>query len=1339
MRKKTTYFTCFFYIVLLFANIIQVSALTPVYNHTSTYKASKYYTDLCNVQLTGNYIDDLVNVALSQEGYHEGNSKNDYDGGNTWGSDNYCEYNNNYYGKDNHVKWCAIFVSWCARQARIPQSIIPNFAGCTTGYKNLFPDCGAVSHVRKSLYVPKKGDIIFFDWSKNDGSIYHVGIVTEDSNGSTVTYIDGNGSDDVSVQNTKLTDTDIYGYQTPNYQESFSYIKIKSPANESWIDPDESLTVSWTSLNGAKSYRYSVAELRYVEDGSGDEWNGSYRKIDYYNSMENILVSSGTSITFPAKTFKYEGAYKIWVGGCLDASGNNPMTGSSYIYIHAIGNNSVVTPSTPVISYPNANSSISGYECTKYDLEVDDPSMSIWYDSENAVKYNYSIKQLTTDPDPTNENEGVSLDSGVTPNSSINIPSPAYGTWYKVGIQAISSTGHTSSWKVRYIRTASARPSITQPSSETTINADDSITFKWNSGTNNSESCLKFIELQGEPDPSSENEPYSRIIVNEKAYSGNTYTASNLTAGKYYKVIVKARNTTYSEGYMPYSWCATPTYIYVQESTPPSISVTSISLNTSQLSLTVGQTSNLTATVSPRNATNRAVTWSSSNNSVATVSSSGVVTAKSAGSATITATAKDGSGASGSCAVTVTAGSSDPTVNVTDIRYDDYFTDMHIGESCAFTPNITPSTATNSDLTWSSSYPEIASVDANGKVTAHALGSTTISASSADGSVTRGCYVTVFADGSMDDFEVDANQLIGYSGTAKNVVIPDTIKINNKSGQDVYRIANSLFENNTNIETIVLPHVLKYIGDYAFRDCSSLKRADIPNGVISIGNQAFDGCSSLTTVNIPQTLTSGISVSTFKNCTALTGITVETGNTNYTSDYRGVLFDKEKTFMYHYPGGNKSTEYTLPSETRTIASYALTDCLYLKTLYIHKNLEVIRSNGKCNSITDIYYEGTESEWNAVEGYSHDGYPNATVHFNYSPDNPSHDDAYDIISISAPNGNVGDTVTVSVNVNSALSVIGGKFNINYDNDKLELLGIEKGDLIKNITVAINENYTDSSARITFSSANEFTADGNIIKLNFRLLNVGTASIDTGDFKFGKSDGQYIDVAYTTCEINIGNTPIGGDVIASGTDANGIKWTLSKAGVLTITGTGEMADYANTASIPWYSYKQSVSSISVSDGITHIASRAFYGCINTKRADIPNSVVTIGDYAFRNCDEMTIYGYGGSYAEEYANAYNIPFVRKDSQILKQIEVTDHYSSSTKWYFDIVTDELAEKSKIYVGIYDNEGVLLSVSCEDYNIGETELTVSARKTNSDYQAKIFIWDSGVMPRTYAEAIGLQ
>lgn len=96
-----------------------------------------------------------------------------------------------------------------------------------------------------------------------------------------------------------------------------------------------------------------------------------------------------------------------------------------------------------------------------------------------------------------------------------------------------------------------------------------------------------------------------------------------------------------------------------------SVPVTGVTLDKTNLSLTVGGTETLTATVHPDNATNKNVTWSSSNNSVATVDSTGTVTAVGVGTAVITATAQDGSGQSATCAVTVTQPDRDPTYSVT--------------------------------------------------------------------------------------------------------------------------------------------------------------------------------------------------------------------------------------------------------------------------------------------------------------------------------------------------------------------------------------------------------------------------------------------------------------------------------------------------------------------------------------------------------------------------------------------------------------------------------------------------------------------------------------------------
>ena len=84
---------------------------------------------------------------------------------------------------------------------------------------------------------------------------------------------------------------------------------------------------------------------------------------------------------------------------------------------------------------------------------------------------------------------------------------------------------------------------------------------------------------------------------------------------------------------------------------PAEVSVTGVTLNKSEMSLTVGGEATLTATVAPENATNKAVTWRSDNDAVATVDSNGKVTAVSSGTATITAKAGD---KAATCAVTVT-------------------------------------------------------------------------------------------------------------------------------------------------------------------------------------------------------------------------------------------------------------------------------------------------------------------------------------------------------------------------------------------------------------------------------------------------------------------------------------------------------------------------------------------------------------------------------------------------------------------------------------------------------------------------------------------------------------
>ena len=165
------------------------------------------------------------------------------------------------------------------------------------------------------------------------------------------------------------------------------------------------------------------------------------------------------------------------------------------------------------------------------------------------------------------------------------------------------------------------------------------------------------------------------------------------------------------------------------------ISVTSINLNTTSATLTVGETQQLTATISPSNATNKSVTWSTSNSSVATVSSSGLVTAKGEGSATITCKADDGSGKYATCSITV----KNSVVYVTSISLSASSATLEVGDTKQLTATVSPSNATNKSVTWSTSKSSVATVSSSGLVTAKGEGSATITCKADDGS---GKYAT---------------------------------------------------------------------------------------------------------------------------------------------------------------------------------------------------------------------------------------------------------------------------------------------------------------------------------------------------------------------------------------------------------------------------------------------------------------------------------------------------------------------------------------------------------------------------------------------------------------------
>ena len=93
------------------------------------------------------------------------------------------------------------------------------------------------------------------------------------------------------------------------------------------------------------------------------------------------------------------------------------------------------------------------------------------------------------------------------------------------------------------------------------------------------------------------------------------------------------------------------------------------------------------------------------------------------------------------------------------------------------------------------------------------------------------------------------------------------------------------------------------------------------------------------------------------------------------------------------------------------------------------------------------------------------------------------------------------------------------------------------------------------------------------------------------------------------------------IYSGYCSANVTWKLdTETGVLEISGTGAMRNYAERTT-PWYNYRTSINSVTISDGIASIGDYAFSSCTYLTSVTIPESVTTIGERAFSGCWRLT----------------------------------------------------------------------------------------------------------------------
>ncbi len=180
---------------------------------------------------TGSGPTDIVSIARTQVGYQE----------NSVGT----KYGDWYNGIFVNQPWCAMFVSWCADQANIPNSVIQKYASCSVEVA-WFKSIGRWhdSKAHGGSYTPQKGDIVFYRDAGSSSVSTHTGILAG-LNGNYLDVIEGNATNGKVCEYTAnasrtLTASYVIGYGNPKYSKK---IENEPEDHEKWQVNADALTL----------------------------------------------------------------------------------------------------------------------------------------------------------------------------------------------------------------------------------------------------------------------------------------------------------------------------------------------------------------------------------------------------------------------------------------------------------------------------------------------------------------------------------------------------------------------------------------------------------------------------------------------------------------------------------------------------------------------------------------------------------------------------------------------------------------------------------------------------------------------------------------------------------------------------------------------------------------------------------------------------------------------------------------------------------------------------------------------------------------------------------------
>ncbi len=488
-------------------------------------------------------------------------------------------------------------------------------------------------------------------------------------------------------------------------------------------------------------------------------------------------------------------------------------------------------------------------------------------------------------------------------------------------------------------------------------------------------------------------------------------------------------------------------------------------------------------------------------------------------------------------------------------------------------------------------------------------------------------------------FDKDRTRLMQYPiGSTRTVyIIPDSVTSIEYYAFEGCTFLKSIYASDANTAYSSDDGILFSKDKTELIMCPDGREADtytIPDGVISIRSNAFDFCTLIKNITIPECVTQ-IGSLAFYGCTLLESINVADANTEYSSA-DGVLYNKDKTNLIQYPVGNTRKTYRTPDSVTRISYCAFYNCTSLESITIPDSVTYIGRDAfsGCTSLTDIYYTGTEAQWNEISIIFGNDFTNVSIHYNFDSNFE-----YSIISeddktceITGYTGTATELIIPEeVDGYSVISIGWGLLKGNTSIESVTLpdsiIGIcdaafEDCTSLKSITIP--DSVTEIGSDVFYNTAyynDENNWENNVLYIGNHIFDAKETI--SGDCVVKDGTKSIANYAFEDCasleSITIPDsvTSIGYGVFEGCTSLENINVSEENTAYSSVDGVLFNKDKIELIQYP---VGNTETKYAIPDTVIYICDFSFAHCTSLESITIPDSVTYIGGWAFENCASL-----------------------------------------------------------------------------------------------------------------------